>query len=265
MNTNGAKAVLLRRDGPVSELVLNRPDHLNAIDDELADGLLGGLDLVGGDASCRCLVITGSGRGFCSGQALGGSVSADAFAQEVGALVRRRYVPIITKIRELPLPVVAAVNGAAAGAGFSLALAADLRVASEAAWFSCAFSGIGLVPDSGASFFLPRYVGLAKAIEMALTGRRVGAAEAATLGLVTQVYPAETFSQDYSTLAHHLAQGPTRAFALTKRALSEATDNSLSQQLELEAVLQQEAAETDDFHEGLSAFRNKRAPQFVGH
>ena len=205
-------------------------------------------------------MITGSGRGFCSGQALGSSVSADALAQEVGALVRRRYVPIITKIRGLPLPVVAAVNGAAAGAGFSLALAADLRVASEAAWFSCAFSGIGLVPDSGASFFLPRYVGLAKAIEMALTGRRVGAAEAATLGLVTYVYPAETFSQDYSTLAHHLAQGPTRAFALTKRALSEATDNSLSQQLELEAVLQQEAAETDDFHEGLSAFRNKRAP-----
>jgi 2-(1,2-epoxy-1,2-dihydrophenyl)acetyl-CoA isomerase len=265
MTTSDAEAVLLRRDGAVTELVLNRPDHLNAIDDEVAEGLLRGLELVGGDASCRCLVITGSGRGFCSGQALGSSDSSDALPQDVGDLVRRRYVPLVTRIRELSLPVVAAVNGVAAGAGFSLALAADLRVASEAAWFSCGFSGIGLVPDSGASFFLPRFFGLAKAMELALTARRVGAVEAATLGLVSYVYPAKTFSQDYSTLAHELAQGPTRAFALTKEALSRSTANSLPQQLELEAMLQQEASETDDFREGVAAFREKRAPRFLGH
>ncbi|MFZ0995057.1 MAG: enoyl-CoA hydratase-related protein [Candidatus Dormiibacterota bacterium] len=264
MVTNDADAVLLRRDGSVTELVLNRPHHLNAIDDEVADGLLRGLDLVGEDANCRCLVITGSGRGFCSGQALGSSDNGDEFPQEVGALVRRRYVPLVTKIRGLSLPVVAAVNGVAAGAGFSLALAADLRVASEAAWFSCGFAGIGLIPDSGASFFLPRFFGLAKALELALTARRVDAVEAARLGLVSHVYPADTFSHNYSALAHDLAQGPTRAFALTKMALSQATTNSLSQQLELEAMLQQEASETDDFHEGLSAFRDRRAPQFVG-
>ncbi|MGA7087113.1 MAG: enoyl-CoA hydratase-related protein [Candidatus Dormiibacterota bacterium] len=265
MSADREEAVLLRRDGPVTELVLNRPDRLNAIDDELADGILRGLDRVGADESCRCLVITGSGRGFCSGQALGGFGSGTALPQEVGALIRHRYIPIVTKIRDLPLPVVAAVNGAAAGAGFSLALAADLRVASEAAWFSCAFAGIGLVPDSGASFFLPRYLGLSKAVELALTAKRLSAVEAATLGLVAHVYPAESFPHDYSALARQFAQGPTRAFALTKMALSQATANSLPQQLELEAVLQQEAAETDDFREGLSAFREKRAPQFVGH
>lgn len=265
MDVDQADAVLLRRAGPVAELVLNRPSHLNAIDEELAAGLRRGLDQVGNDPSCRCLVITGSGRGFCSGQALAATGSGDILPRDVGGLVRERYIPLVTKIRQLPLPVLAAVNGVAAGAGFSLALAADLRVASDDAWFSCAFSRIGLVPDSGASFFLTRYLGLSKALELALTGERIGAAEAVSLGLVAHVYPARTFSHDYGALAQHLAQGPTRAFALTKRAFGHALENSMAQQLELEAQLQHEASETDDFREGVSAFREKREPHFVGH
>jgi 2-(1,2-epoxy-1,2-dihydrophenyl)acetyl-CoA isomerase len=265
MNADAEDAVLLKRTGPVVELVLNRPDRLNAIDNELAVGLQRGLDMVGEDPTCRCLVITGAGRGFCSGQALSGGETGLAADWDVSRLVRDRYIPIVTKVRDIPVPVVAAVNGVAAGAGLSLALAADMRVASDAAWFSCAFSGIGLTPDAGASFFLPRYLGLSKALELALTGERFGAVEAASLGLVAHVYPAATFAHDYAALAQRLAHGPTRAFALTKRAFAHTLASSLAEQLELEAKLQGKAAETADFREGLDAFREKRQPRFVGH
>jgi len=264
MDGEGSEAVLLRRSGAVVELVLNRPEHLNAIDEEVASGLRDGLELVGNDPDCRCLVLTGSGRGFCSGQALA-AIGGQGLPQDVAQLVRDRYIPLVTQIRGLPLPVIAAVNGVAAGAGLSLALAADLRVASDAAWFSCGFSRIGLVPDAGASFFLPRYVGLAKALELALTGRRMEAVEAASLGLVAHVYPAQTFARDYAELAQGFAAGPTRAFALTKKAFGQAMEVSLAEQLELEARLQQEASETEDFREGVSSFREKRPPRFAGH
>jgi 2-(1,2-epoxy-1,2-dihydrophenyl)acetyl-CoA isomerase len=265
LNVDSAEPVLLHSNGSVVELVLNRPSSLNAINDELAAGLQRQLDLVGRDRGCRCLVITGRGRGFCSGQALDDAGSGADLPTDVGGLVRERYIPLVTQIRGLPIPVLAAVNGVAAGAGFSLALAADLRVASDTAWFSCAFARIGLVPDSGATFFLARYLGLSKALQVALTGERIGAAEAASLGLVAHVYSADTFAHDYAVLAQHLAEGPTRAFALTKRAFNQTLDNPLAQQLELEAQLQQEASETDDFREGVASFREKRQPRFVGH
>jgi 2-(1,2-epoxy-1,2-dihydrophenyl)acetyl-CoA isomerase len=160
--------------------------------------------------------------------------------------------------------VLAAVNGVAAGAGFALALAADLRVASEDAWFSCAFAKIGLVPDAGSSFFLPRYLGFPRAIQLALTGERISARAAAELGLVAKVFPAGTFTDDYLEFARGLAAGPTRAYGLTKQAFRQALESTLEDQLELEASLQQEASETGDFQEGLRAFREKRPPRFSG-
>jgi 2-(1,2-epoxy-1,2-dihydrophenyl)acetyl-CoA isomerase len=171
---------------------------------------------------------------------------------------------LIEAIRALAIPVLAAVNGVAAGAGFSLALAADLRVAADTAWFSCAFGKVGLVPDSGASFFLPKYLGLAKAVELAFTGDPLTATDASHLGLVARVSPAASFARDWLEFAQQLADGPTRAFALTKRALNQAADATLNEQLALEAELQGEAAGTTDFLEGLTAFREKRPARFVG-
>lgn len=264
MDVAGSEAVLLRRQESVTQLILNRPASLNSIDEEMAAGIRGGLDLVRGDRRCRALVITGAGRGFCSGQALPTGGTDVELPADVAGLVRTRYLPIVTKIRDLPIPVIASVNGVAAGAGFSLALAADFRVASDAAWFSSAFARIGLVPDSGASFFLARYLGFPRALEVALTGRRISALEARDLGLVSRVFPAASFAEDSSEFARELAAGPTRAFGLTKRALSRALTNTLEEQLELEATLQQAASETDDFREGLRAFRDKRVPKFEG-
>jgi len=261
----GKEAVLLRRDGAVTELILNRPEQLNAIDEQVAAQLRDGLVTVGRSRECRCLVITGSGRGFCSGQALPKAEVSAELPQDVAGLVRERYNPLVTLIRQLPIPVLAAVNGVAAGAGFALALAADLRVASQDAWFSCGFAKIGLVPDTGASFFLPRYLGLPRAIQLALTGERITAEAAAELGLVAKVFPASTFAGDYLEFAQELAAGPTRAYALTKQAFRQALESTLEDQLELEATLQQEAAETGDFQEGLRAFREKRPPRFSGH
>jgi 2-(1,2-epoxy-1,2-dihydrophenyl)acetyl-CoA isomerase len=261
----GIEAVLLRRDGAVTELILNRPERLNAIDDEVAAQLLAGLASVKGDPECRCLVITGNGRGFCSGQALPSAGDAGALPGDIAGLVRERYNQVVLLMRDLPIPVLAAVNGVAAGAGFALALAADLRVASEDAWFSCGFARIGLVPDTGSSFFLPRYLGLPRAIQLALTGERVGALAAAELGLVMRVFPTSAFTDEYRAFARELAAGPTRAYALTKRAFSQALTSTLDAQLELEAKLQQEASETADFQKGLLAFRKKRPPRFTGH
>jgi 2-(1,2-epoxy-1,2-dihydrophenyl)acetyl-CoA isomerase len=264
MEDRASSAVLLRRVGAVIELRLNRPDTLNAIDDEVAHELFQGLAQVADDPGCRCLVLTGVGRGFCAGQSLGGSDAEERLLRDVGMLVRTRYNPLVEAIQGLTVPVLAAVNGVAAGAGLSLALAADLRVAVETASFSCAFGKLGLIPDSGASFFLPKYVGLSKALELAFTGQRLTAGEAAALGLVARIYPPTTFARDYLEFAQQLAEGPTRAFALTKRALIHAADATLSGQLALEADLQEEAAGTDDFLEGLSAFRLKRPARFVG-
>ncbi len=258
-------AVVVRHRGVVTELVLNRPQTVNAIDGELALGLKQSLDQVALDPSCRCLVITGAGRGFCSGQALPSGEGSDALPDDIGQLVRERYIPIVSRIRELPVPVIAAVNGPAAGAGFSLALAADLRVASDAAWFSCAFSKIGLVPDSGASFFLAHFLGFSKALELAMTGERLTAAESLRLGLVARVFPADEFEAGYRAFSEELAQGATAALALTKRAFNRALGTNLARQMEVEAELQQQASTTEDFREGVLAFSEKRTPRFRGH
>ncbi|HVD03915.1 MAG TPA: enoyl-CoA hydratase-related protein [Candidatus Dormibacteraeota bacterium] len=174
MGRETSKSVLLRRSWAVIELGLDRPERLNAIDDEVAADLLQGLESVAGEPGCRCLVITGAGRGFCSGQALP-TAQSDPLPRRIGAVVRERYIPLVTAIQLLPIPVLAAVKGVAAGAGFALALAPDLRIAADDAWFTCGFAAVGLVPDSGASYFPPHYLGLSKALQLALTGERLSA------------------------------------------------------------------------------------------
>ncbi len=257
-----AQPLLIERRGPVTTLVLNRPAKLNAIDRDLAMALVDAVEGVAGDGSCRCLVLTGAGRAFCSGQELG-SVD-DPLPSDIEGLIRERYTPLVLALQNLPIPVVAAVNGLAAGAGLSLALAADIRVASTSAWFSCAFAQIGLVPDSGATYFLSRYLGLGWALHYAFSGERIDAGRALELGLVTRTIPPEDFSSEIVEFTQELAAGATRALGLTKRALYSGTTSSLEEQLELEAKLQQAASETEDFQEGLASFREKRRPQFRG-
>ncbi|HUY24328.1 MAG TPA: enoyl-CoA hydratase-related protein [Candidatus Saccharimonadales bacterium] len=256
------EAVLVQRRGTVTRLTLNRPLSLNAIDEGLAATLIRELQRVAADPRCRCLTITGAGRGFCAGQSLAGG--AGELPKDIGALVRSRYIPIIKSIRALPIPVVAEVNGVAAGAGFALALAADIRLASENAWFSCGFAKIGLVPDSGLSYFLPRSLGISRAFEMTATSRPISASEAYDLGLVAHVYPADSCTAEFQAFAQQLAAGPTRALALTKTALTLGLVQHLDDQLELEAQLQQEASETSDFGEGVTAFLERREPHFEG-
>ncbi len=254
-------AVLTRRHGHLIELSLNRPQTLNAIDSHLARALLGAITEVSSDRSCRCLLITGTGRGFCSGQSLD---PKDPLPREVGDLVRSRYSPIVEALLGLACPVIAAVNGPAVGAGFSLALLADLRVASESAWFSCGFTRIGLVPDSGATYFLPRYLGESRAVALALTNSRLSTSEAQHLGLVAEVFPDETFHDLALEYGQRVAEGPTRSLVLARRAIARGLTASLPDQLELEAQYQQAASETADFEEGLRAFQEKREPRFSG-
>jgi 2-(1,2-epoxy-1,2-dihydrophenyl)acetyl-CoA isomerase len=256
--------VLARSLGAVTILTLNRPASLNSIDQTMAEGFQAALQAVAEDGACRCLVVTGAGRSFCSGQALPGPGSEEELPADIAGLLRDRYVPIITGLRALMIPVVAAVNGIATGAGLSLALAADLRVASQTAWFSCGFSKLGLVPDAGATYFLPRVLGLPQALRFALTGDRLSADEAHHLGMVARVYPPDRFESQFLEFAQGLASGPTAAFGRTKQALNLSLESSLQVQLELEAGLQQASTLTEDFREGMQAFSERRAPRFRG-
>ncbi len=246
----------------MTKLVLNRQAQLNAIDRELALALIEAVREVADDGSCRCLVLTGAGRAFCSGQSLGST--EESLPKDIEGLIRERYLPLVLGLNRLPIPVVAAVNGLAAGAGLSLALAADIRVAATTAWFSCAFAQIGLVPDSGATYFLPHYLGLGRAVHYAFTGERITAAEALEWGLVTRVIEPEDFATEVDQFSQTLARGATRALGMTKRGLYAGAAAALDSQRLLEAQLQQAASETRDFQEGLAAFREKRAAKFEG-
>ena len=246
----------------VMTLTLNRPDHLNALTFEVLDGIASALRSAHDDLGIRAVVITGAGRGFCAGQDL--SVGLGDEGLDVRDRLRRHYVPVVHAIRELEAPVIAAVNGVAAGAGLSLVLACDLRIASEQASFIQAFVRIGLVPDAGGTYFLPRLVGMAKAMEMALLGDAVSAADALRYGLVSAVVPGAELAEAAATLAARLARGPA-SVGMIKRALNASLDSNLDDQLELEGELQAAAAATDDFLEGVSAFLGKRPPEFTGH
>ena len=252
--------ILKERQDGVLVLTLNRPEKLNAITGELLDALYAALKEGEEDREVRALLLTGAGRAFSAGQDLTefGDRKPDYEAH------LRRYNRVVEALSGLEKPLVVAVNGVAAGAGMSLALWGDLRLAAVGASFTTAFVRIGLVPDSGLSFLLPRLVGLAKAQELLLLSPRLSAEEALALGLVQRVVPADKLMEEALCLAKELAQGPTRAYALTKKLLLETYRLSLTEALALEAVLQGQAGQTQDHEEGVRAFREKRPPRFQG-
>jgi len=254
------KTILVKKDEGVATFTLNRPEVLNACNEPMLKELYDALHEAERDKEVRCLVLTGAGRAFCAGHDLKGYVPGSHLSDTILHL----YNPVILKLRTLDKPIIASVNGVAAGAGFSLALACDLRIASERASLMAAFIRIGLIPDSGITFLLPRFVGVSKAFELAFTGEAVEAKEAERLGLVNKVVPPEELEEATKTWARKLAQAPTKALGYMKRALNRALANSLEAQLEYEAYLQELAGRTEDHKEGVEAFLAKRPPRFHG-
>ena len=249
-----------RREGAVLTIALNRPEKLNAFDAAMHAAFAGALKEAA-DHEVRAVVLTGSGRGFCVGQDLAELGEGE---RDVGALLRARWNRHVLGLRGLEKPVVAAVNGAAAGAGLSLACACDLRLASDSAAFVPAFVNVGLVPDTGASWLVPRLLGYGRAFEWMCSGRKIGAEEALAWGLVSEVAPADEVLPRARERAAALAALPTRAIAMTKRLFERAPSSRLDEQLELEAQLQVAATRTEDFAEGVAAFLEKREPRFRG-
>lgn len=249
-------------DDGVATITLDRPDALNALTIPLKRELFEALGWVSREASVRAVIVTGAGRAFCAGQDLRERLAPGAVPLEEE--LRARYNPIIRAIRDLDRPVIAAVNGVAAGAGASLAFACDLRLAAEDASFVLAFGRLGLVPDSGATWFLPRLVGPAKAAELALLNEPLSASDAERFGLVARVVPGERLADEARATARILAGLAPLAVALTKRALGRAADASLEETLEYEAQLQGIAGRSADHAEGLAAFVEKRPPRFTG-
>jgi 2-(1,2-epoxy-1,2-dihydrophenyl)acetyl-CoA isomerase len=255
-----ADEVLTSRDGAVLTITFNRPEVYNAFNRDLHAALREALTEAR-DAAVRCVVVTGAGKGFCAGQDL------KEFGQVAGSIrdaLEETYHPNIRLVRTLEKPVIAAVNGAAAGAGLSFACACDLRVASDAASFVPGFVGIGLVPDSGGTWFVHRLLGFARAFEWMCANTRLSAAQALEWGLVSQVIPAEAFAERVAELAAEWAARPTLAVARTKQLFEHAFAASLEAQLALEAELQQASVATEDFREGVDAFLQKRPPTFKG-
>jgi 2-(1,2-epoxy-1,2-dihydrophenyl)acetyl-CoA isomerase len=264
--TDNNNILLIEKKNGVGTITLNRPDKLNAFNDELTFAFQDALKELEKDVDVRAVVLTGAGRGFCSGQDLQTRAIDDIVEAKVslGDSVRRRYNPIVIKIRRMEKPIIAAVNGVAAGAGASLAFACDIRVVADNATFIQSFSRIGLVPDSGSTFFLPRLIGLTRAFELMLTGEKLDAAEALRLGLVNKVVSQAEVVSEAQSFAERLAKGPTKAFGLTKRAVNKAIFPDLEELLEYEACAQEIAGRTRDFAEGVKAFAEKRQPAYSG-
>jgi 2-(1,2-epoxy-1,2-dihydrophenyl)acetyl-CoA isomerase len=257
--------ILFSRDGGIARLTLNRPDRLNSFNDAMHAEVRDALEQVEADATARVLLLTGAGRGFCAGQDLGDRAVAPGGAPvDLGASIELNYKPLVLTLRALPLPVVCAVNGVAAGAGANLALACDLVIAAKSASFIQAFCKIGLIPDSGGTYFLPRLVGTARAMGLALLGDKLTAEQAAQWGLIWRCVDDDEFSGAIEKLLAQLAQAPTRGLAAIKRAIQAAAGNSLAAQLDLERDLQRALGNGDDYREGVAAFTAKRPPHFAG-
>jgi len=262
------ETVNVHRRGGAARIELNRPDRMNAWNRQFGYDLRAAIESVSEDDEVRCVVITGAGRGFSSGADLKEMNSNDDLDEngrpDVYRTLTERYHPIITGIRRMPKPVVAAVNGPAVGIGCSLAICSDLIVARESAYLLLAFVNIGLVPDGGSSVFIPARAGHARAFEMAMLGERIPAARALEWGLVNRVWPDEEFEANVDELVDRLAAGPTRSYAGTKRQLNRWLYEHMDDQLELEAQIQREMAGSDDFVEGVLAFAEKREARFGG-
>jgi 2-(1,2-epoxy-1,2-dihydrophenyl)acetyl-CoA isomerase len=261
------QTVNVRLDDGAATIELNRPEALNAWNAQLGADLLAALRQAADDDAVRAVVLTGAGRGFSSGADLkdisGGDTSASG-RPDVHRTLTERYHPIMHAIREMPKPVIAAVNGPAVGIGCSLALCSDLILAAESAYFLLAFVNIGLVPDGGSSLFLPTRIGMTRATELSMLGERLPAARALEWGLINRVVPDERLLEETAALAARMAAGPTRSYAGTKRQLNNWLYSRMEEQLELEARIQQEMAESEDFLEGAMAFVEKRPARFSG-
>ncbi|MEM7185125.1 MAG: enoyl-CoA hydratase-related protein [Bacteroidota bacterium] len=244
-------------------ITLNRPEVFNSFNREMALALQGKLDECESNPDIRAIVITGNGKAFCAGQDLK-EVTTPELNPGFKKILEEHYNPIISRIRSIEKPIVAAVNGVAAGAGANIALACDVVVASEHASFIQAFSKIGLIPDSAGTFFLPRLIGLQKASALMMLGDKVSAHEALSLGLVYKVFSSEEFAEAIAKLATTLSLMPTKALGMTKRLLNASMTNDLNAQLEMESRLQIEAAQSNDYAEGVAAFVEKRRPNFKG-
>ncbi|MGH8737270.1 MAG: 2-(1,2-epoxy-1,2-dihydrophenyl)acetyl-CoA isomerase PaaG [Burkholderiales bacterium] len=256
--------IIVSVEAGVQTITLNRPERLNAFNPEMHRLLRAALAQAGDDDAVRAVLLTGAGRGFCAGQDLSErDVGADA-AIDLSLTIESLYNPLVRRMRALPKPIVCAVNGVAAGAGANVALACDLVLAARSASFIQAFAKIGLVPDSGGSWLLPRLAGRARAMGLALLGDKLGAEDAASWGLIWKAVDDDKLMTEAGTLARSLAAGPTGAYGLIKRALDASATNTLDVQLDLERDLQREAGLSGDYREGVAAFLAKRKPQFRG-
>lgn len=260
------ETIILEEHDHVTKLTLNRPNALNAIDDKMGEELVTSLKAIEKNEKARCLVITGAGRAFSAGEDVSGLKEryGSGSHPSLGDHLRKKYHPIVTRIRNMEKPIIARLNGIAAGSGASIALACDIRVASEEAGLKQAFVGVGLVPDSGSSYFLTRMIGPGRALELIMTGKTVLAKEAEALGLINKVVPAAELDMYTNELAQKLASGPTKAIGLSKRMVNRVTSLELSEAMEYEALNQDIAGKTSDHLEAVSAFLEKRQPKFFG-
>ena len=256
--------IKLSVDGAVATLALNRPDRLNALNATVHAEIRDAMNRVEENAAIRCLVITGEGRAFCSGQDLTERVMSENTQIDTGASLDRDYNPLVRRLVAFPIPTIAAVNGPAVGAGANLALACDILLFARSAYFQEAFARIGLVPDAGGTWLLPRIVGLKRALAMCMTAEQVPAEECQCIGIAYKVFDDATFFSDVAKAAALLAMGPTFAYRLMKQALYASYENDLNTQLDLERDLQREAGRSQDFREGVKAFLEKRVPRYEG-
>ena len=257
-------AILLDIAEGIATITLNRPDKLNSFTGEMHADLKQAMQIIQADRSVRVLMITGAGRGFCAGQDLSERTMGGGETADVGSSLEKNYNPLLKQLRALPFPVICAVNGVAAGAGCNLVLACDIVLAAKSASFIQVFSRIGLIPDAGGTYTLPRLVGTARAMAAAMLAEKVSAEQAQQWGMIWKCVDDDRLMNEATALARQLAGQATRALGLTKRAIYASANNTFDQQLDLERDLQREAGKSEDFREGVAAFKEKRQPTFTG-